>query len=264
MRPADVLGVPIAELTIEEAVETVDGWIERREQAYACLINVHVVETARRSAELRSALHHPAALNLPDGAPVAWLASRVRRSPVPRITGSDLFAALCSGSRRRHFFLGSTPETLERLVTAVRGKHPDAQICGVLSPPFRPLNDREATELVERVNAARPDIVWVGLGAPRQEIWMRSNRARLTAPALIGVGAVFDFASGTKRRAPNWARRAGLEWAHRLLTEPRRLWRRYLVTNTTFLLHTSGLLLGCAFRSTLAWPRSVTKNKGML
>lgn len=250
MTTVDVFDVPIAPIDLEGAVETIDAWIERGERAYACLVNVHLVETARRSTDVRTALRG-AALNLPDGAPVAWLARRLSRSRVQRVTGSDLFAALCAAGRRRHFFLGSTPETLERLVEAVRRDFPDACICGVESPPFRPLSGRESAELAERVNQASADIVWVGLGAPRQELWMRANRERLRAPVLIGVGAVFDFASGTKRRAPRWLRRAGLEWAYRLGAEPRRLWRRYLVTNTSFVVHVLAAMAGGSIRSKL-------------
>ena len=248
MTTVDVFDVPIATIGLERAVETVDAWIERGERGYACLVNVHLVETARRAPSVRRALQG-AALNLPDGAPVAWLAGRLARSRVPRVTGSDLFAALCEAGRRRHFFLGSTPETLSRLVEAVQRDFPDAEICGVDSPPFRQLSELESLELVARVNAARPDIVWVGLGAPRQELWMRANREGLRAPALIGVGAVFDYASGTKPRAPQWLQGAGLEWAHRLVTEPRRLWRRYLVTNTRFLAHVPGALARASIRN---------------
>jgi N-acetylglucosaminyldiphosphoundecaprenol N-acetyl-beta-D-mannosaminyltransferase len=243
----DVFDVPIATIGLERAVETIGTLIDRGERGYACLVNVHLVETARRSPSVRAALHG-AALNLPDGAPVAWLAGRIGRSRVPRVTGSDLFAALCEAGRHRHFFLGSTPETLRRLVETVQRDFPDVQICGVDSPPFRPLSEGESRELAARVNEARPDIVWVGLGAPQQELWMRANRARLHAPVLIGVGAVFDFASGTKPRAPRWLRRAGLEWVHRLVTEPRRLWRRYLVTNSRFLAHVPGALARASMR----------------
>jgi N-acetylglucosaminyldiphosphoundecaprenol N-acetyl-beta-D-mannosaminyltransferase len=233
MSSVDVLGVQIAPLDLPQAVATVDAWIDGAERAYACLVNVHVMETARQSTELAVALHG-SGLNLPDGAPVAWLASRVAAHRVARVTGSDLFAAVCSGKPRRHFFLGSTSETLERLRQVVETSYPQAEICGALAPPFRRLSPSEWQEQIEVVNAARPDIVWVGLGAPRQEIWMHAHRDRLSAPVLIGVGAVFDFASGQKQRAPRWMRHGGLEWLHRLATEPRRLWRRYLLTNTTF------------------------------
>jgi N-acetylglucosaminyldiphosphoundecaprenol N-acetyl-beta-D-mannosaminyltransferase len=162
---------------------------------------------------------------------------------VKRVTGSDLFEALCSRRRRRHFFLGSTQETLDCLTRAVANLYPQAEICGAYSPPFGPFGERECAEMVGRANSAMADIVWVGLGAPKQELWLHANRSALTAPAVIGVGAVFDFASGTKPRAPVWMQSTGLEWAHRLLTEPRRLWRRYLFTNTSFALRAAGAVI---------------------
>jgi N-acetylglucosaminyldiphosphoundecaprenol N-acetyl-beta-D-mannosaminyltransferase len=241
----DVLGVPIAPLDLTRAVSQIEGWIDAGRRSYACLVNVHVVETARRSPELMVALRR-SGLNLPDGAPVAWLASRLGPEPVARVTGSDLLDGLCSAGPRRHFFLGSTPETLEGLQLMVEATYPRAEICGALAPPFRPLDENEWAAAIEVVNRARPDIVWVGLGAPRQEIWMHAHRDRLTAPVLIGVGAVFDFASGRKARAPRWMQRRGLEWLHRLATEPRRLWRRYLFTNTAFAVRALGALVFAA------------------
>src|SRR5262249_28341332 len=152
-------------------------------------VNVHLVETARRSDGVRSALQG-ARLNLPDGAPVAWLAGWIGRRRGGRVTGGDLFAAGGSTGRRSPLFLRPTPETLQRLVAAVRRDYPDAHICGVHSPPFRAMTERESIELAGRINESGADIVWVGLGAPRQELWMLANRERLRAPALIGVGAV--------------------------------------------------------------------------
>jgi N-acetylglucosaminyldiphosphoundecaprenol N-acetyl-beta-D-mannosaminyltransferase len=231
----DVLGVPVEPVDLNRAVEVVNSWIDSKARQYVCLVNVHVVETAKKSPHLNEALRH-SGLNLPDGAPVAWLVRRKNGTDGERVTGSDLFSALCGGSARRHFFLGSTPLTLEKLTKAVSRGYPTAEICGSYSPPFGLLSEKESEEIVFRINAAKPDIVWVGLGAPRQELWMLNNRPLLEAPALIGVGAVFDFVSGTKKRAPQWAQRSGLEWLHRLASEPRRLSRRYLGTNASFVI----------------------------
>jgi N-acetylglucosaminyldiphosphoundecaprenol N-acetyl-beta-D-mannosaminyltransferase len=231
--PADVLGVRVDPVDLDGVVALVDSWIESRAKRFACLVNVHVVETARKSPELQEALRS-SALNLPDGAPVAWLAGRRRGNKAERVTGSDVFAALCGGRTRRHFFFGSTTSTLTRLIEAVEHRFPEAEVAGSYAPPFRSLSDDEATEIVGAINAAEPDVVWVGLGAPRQELWMLRHREHLNAPALIGVGAVFDFASGAKRRAPAWAQRSGLEWLHRLASEPRRLTGRYVTTNSSF------------------------------
>jgi len=233
-----ILGVPVDPFNLDDAANLLERWIANNHQAYVCLANVHVVETARRSPALLQALEE-AGLVLPDGAPVAWALSRRLGKTVHRVTGAILFEELCRRSARgqySHFFIGATDDTLSALRGALRQRHPSLDVRGTLAPPFRPLTVTEETDLAARVNAASPQIVWIGVGAPKQELWMASLRHQLEAPLLIGVGAVFDFASGAKKRAPIWMQAAGLEWAHRLMTEPRRLWRRYLITNTTFLI----------------------------
>jgi N-acetylglucosaminyldiphosphoundecaprenol N-acetyl-beta-D-mannosaminyltransferase len=235
----EVLGVRLDALGLGEATRCIDSWIASGTKGFVCLVNVHVVETARKSPELREALRD-SGLNLPDGAPVAWLAGRKMGRRIGRVTGSDFFAAVCGGTRRRHFFLGSTEPTLVNLIEAVETCYPRAEICGAHSPPFRTLSGKDSADIAARVNESSPDIVWVGLGAPRQEVWMLRNRDRIDAPVLAGVGAVFDFASGVKRRAPDWVQRSGLEWVHRLASEPRRLSGRYLSTNSSFLTRAAG------------------------
>jgi N-acetylglucosaminyldiphosphoundecaprenol N-acetyl-beta-D-mannosaminyltransferase len=242
---SDLLGVRVHTVGLDSAADVLEAQIEAQAPIYVCLANVHVVESARRMHSLACALSG-AGMVLPDGAPIAWFLSRKLGRPVQRVTGSDLFDELCSRSvdrGYRHFFVGSTPATLKALDCAVHAQHPGISVVGVHSPPFRQLTDDEIDALVEKINTARPDLVWVGLGAPRQEIWMAHVRPRLAAPVLIGIGAVFDFASGMKRRAPTWAQRSGLEWAHRLATEPRRLAGRYVKTNTTFLLRIAALTI---------------------
>jgi N-acetylglucosaminyldiphosphoundecaprenol N-acetyl-beta-D-mannosaminyltransferase len=190
---------------------------------------------------------------LPDGAPVALAASWIGRREAKQVSGSDVFDQICRGAGRRyrHFFYGSTEDVLSLLRRRVSDLYPGIDVVGTHSPPFRPLTEEERVEEAAMINAARPDIIWVGLGAPKQDLWMAANRAHLNAPVLVGVGAVFDFVSGRKRRAPEAMRAVGLEWLYRLLQEPRRLWRRYLVANTSF-------VLGVAFpvlRSRLSRPR---------
>ena len=232
----DVRGVPVAPLTLDGAADEVERWIADGEHGYACLANVHVIETARRDARLASALTD-ATLVLPDGAPVAWWLRRAIRADVRRLAGADIFEELCRrslASGHTHFFVGGTNDALERLRIALEETFPGIRIVGMQSPPFRAPTAEEEAELVTTINEAAPDIVWVGLGAPKQELWMARNRPALDAPALLGVGAVFDFASGMRRRAPRWVQALALEWAYRLAQEPRRLWRRYLSTNTSF------------------------------
>ena len=237
MKRVNVFVAPVTAGLLDEVCDELERWIAERRREYVCLANVHVVETARREPELADSLRE-AGMVLPDGAPVAWLARRRGGGPVPRLAGSDLFDELCRRSVAAgygHFFYGSTPETLAGLTERLSRHYPGIRICGSLSPPFSP--DVEVhQDLIDHMNAARPDVVWVGLGAPKQECWMRRARELVEAPLLVGVGAVFDFASGNRSRAPRALQRLGLEWAYRLAQDPHRLGRRYLVTNTTFAL----------------------------
>lgn len=237
MNEGRVLGLPVASISRAEACAELARWIAERRRSYAVLANVHVIETARRLPQVAEALAG-AGLVLPDGAPVAWCVSRSTGVRSERVTGTDLLEGLCRVSAEhgyRHFFYGSTLETLEALVAALERRYPGIAIAGALAPPFVPAPALPPDDAAA-INAARPDIVWVGLGAPKQDLWMRLARPQLEAPVLVGIGAAFDFASGRKPCAPEPLRRAGLEWLFRLAHEPRRLWRRYLVTNTTFVL----------------------------
>jgi N-acetylglucosaminyldiphosphoundecaprenol N-acetyl-beta-D-mannosaminyltransferase len=157
---------------------------------------------------------------------------------VERVYGPDLMLAVCEHSAKRgyrHFFYGGAPGVTEKLAVQLRSRFPGLQVAGTYSPPFRPLTPEEDREVVERINSSQPDIVWVGIGAPKQERWMAEHVGRLCAPVLIGVGAAFDFHGGLKKQAPRWMQKSGLEWSFRLMSEPRRLWRRYLVNNPFFL-----------------------------
>jgi N-acetylglucosaminyldiphosphoundecaprenol N-acetyl-beta-D-mannosaminyltransferase len=177
-------------------------------------------------------------LNLPDGTPLVWLG---RRAGFPdmrrRVYGPDLMLAVLQAGRSwglRHYLYGSTPVVLQGLQARLNELAPGIQLVGAESPPFRSLSEREEAELVDRVRLVRPDVIWVGLGTPRQDVFVDRFRDRLGA-TLIAVGAAFDFHAGAKRQAPRWMQDRGLEWAFRLATEPRRLWRRYLVGNARFL-----------------------------
>jgi N-acetylglucosaminyldiphosphoundecaprenol N-acetyl-beta-D-mannosaminyltransferase len=229
------LGIAIASSPATTFVEHVHRWVRERSGVFVCLVNVHLFETAMREPRVRAVLADAGAC-LPDGKPIALAASWSARRPVVRLAGADVFTLLCETEPSlRHYFFGSDDATLFRLVERVRERFPNAVIAGAHSPPFSPsLAVRDAD--ISAINAAEPDIVWVGLGAPKQELWMAEARARLSAPVLLGVGAVFDFFAGTRQRAPRWMQRAGLEWLHRLFSEPGRLWRRYLVTNSSFVL----------------------------
>jgi N-acetylglucosaminyldiphosphoundecaprenol N-acetyl-beta-D-mannosaminyltransferase len=235
---------------LTDAVAEAEQWIEAGRQGVICFANVHVIEMARRSATNADALSR-AELVLADGAPVAWALGHLCRRPSPRVAGSDFFVALCGRKvgDYRHFLLGSTPQTLLRLDSAVRHRFPGILIVGTHSPRFGSWDENDYGTAVDAVNSAAPDVVWVGMGAPKQELWMDAMRGRVSAPVLAGVGAAFDFVSGEKRRAPLALQRAGLEWAHRLACEPRRLVGRYLQTNTTFLVGVLGAIIRQEWRS---------------
>jgi N-acetylglucosaminyldiphosphoundecaprenol N-acetyl-beta-D-mannosaminyltransferase len=238
MRTADVIGTRVCTAPLAVVVDELERRIVTRERTYVCFANAHLAATARRDERTACALGG-AGFVLADGAPVAWAAG------TERIAGADVFDALCGRSRGdRHFFLGSTPEVLAGLAANVAERYPGVRVCGTYSPPFGPALFDELPAIAERINAARPDVLWVGLGAPRQEQWIHAARPLLDAPLVLGVGAVFEFVAGTKRRAPGWMQRTGLEWSYRLLLEPRRLARRYLVTNTAFSLALARQLVG--------------------
>ena len=228
MKTTDVIGTRVCTAPLSVVVDELERRIVTRERTYVCFANAHLTATARRDARTADALDG-AGFVLADGAPVAWAAG------TERIAGADVFEALCDRARGdRHFFLGSTPEVLAGLSADVAERHAGVHVCGTYSPPFGPALFDELPSITERINEARPDVLWVGLGAPRQEQWMQAARSLLDVPLMLGVGAVFEFVAGTKRRAPSWMQRTGLEWGFRLALEPRRLAGRYLATNTAF------------------------------
>ena len=233
----DILGVPVSALTRASAVETIDGWIQNRSAQYVCVTGVHGVMESQRDEELRR-IHEGAGMVTPDGMPLVWIAHARRLSWVERVYGPDLMLDCCSAGLDRgyrHFFYGGADGIATRLADRLCGRFPGLIVAGTYTPPFRDLTEAESTALAARINEAGADIVWVGLSTPKQERWMAAHRRLLTAPVLVGVGAAFDFHAGVKPQAPRWMQRSGLEWSFRLATEPRRLWKRYAVNNSTFL-----------------------------
>ena len=232
----DVLGVGVSAITMADAVDTIAGWIASRERHYVCITGVHGVMESRRDPALR-AIHNAAGLVTPDGMPLVWLGRARGHRRIERVYGPDLMLALCEWSVARgvrHYFYGGAETVADRLAARLQQRYPGLLVAGTYSPPFRPLSADDDDAIVRQINATEPDIVWVGLSTPKQERWMHAHCGRVTAPALIGVGAAFDFHAGLKRQAPRWMQRSGLEWSFRLATEPRRLWKRYLVNNPWF------------------------------
>jgi N-acetylglucosaminyldiphosphoundecaprenol N-acetyl-beta-D-mannosaminyltransferase len=235
----NILGVGISPLTRAQALATIEGWIAQGERQYVCVSGIHGVMESQRDERLR-AIHNAAGMVTPDGMPLVWLSRMRGFKYVERVYGPDLLLACCERSVTtgyRHYFYGGGAGVPERLMERLQSRFPGLQIAGGYSPPFRALSAEEDADVVRRINAARPDVVWVGLSTPKQERWMSEHRDRLTAPVFVGVGAAFDFHAGLKRQAPRWMQRSGLEWLFRLWTEPRRLWRRYLRNNPLFIWH---------------------------
>jgi N-acetylglucosaminyldiphosphoundecaprenol N-acetyl-beta-D-mannosaminyltransferase len=234
----DILGCTVDRVSIASAAAKLAELIRRGGTHQAIVLPVHSLMYARRDQRFLEICNN-ASIVLPDGVPLLW-ASRVLRASIPgRVAGSDLFWELSRLSEKEQytcFLLGGKPDVLARLEKVVRRRFPALRIAGSFSPTVSPVfSPAENDDIIRRVNAARPDILWVGLGAPRQEKWIHANLGRLQVRLAIGVGAAFDMCSGTVRRAPMWAQRAGLEWFYRFLREPKRLFRRYFIDSAPFL-----------------------------
>jgi N-acetylglucosaminyldiphosphoundecaprenol N-acetyl-beta-D-mannosaminyltransferase len=232
----DVLGVHVSAVNVASAVNEIQQWIREGCRSYATLTGVHGVMESVRDEEIRQA-HNAAGLVLPDGMPLAWLLRHSGYTSADRVCGPDLMQAIFEQFQQtgyRHFLYGATWHTLEMLKRNLQSKFPACRIVGAHAPPFRPAGAHEDNAVIEEINVSAADIIWVGLSTPKQELWMARHRHRLSAPALIGVGAAFDFHSGLVRRAPRWLQRTGLEWAFRMAMAPRRLSKRYLRNNPAF------------------------------
>ena len=232
----DVLGVGISAVTRLEALDEIARWINDREQHYVCCTGVHGVMESQAAPDLLR-IHNGSGLTTADGMPMVWASRRAGVRHAERVYGPDLLLDACSlGAQRgwKMYFYGGREGVPEQLASRLTERYPGLKVAGCHSPPFRPLTDEETAQEVQMINAACPDIVWVGLSTPKQERWMASRVGLLTAPVLVGVGAAFDIHAGLLRQAPVWMQQRGLEWFYRLGMEPRRLWRRYLYNNPRF------------------------------
>ena len=233
---ATVLTADIDVITWEDAIGRIGNWASRKESRYICITNVHSVVTSGQDSSFGDVVRN-ADMVTPDGAPVAWMMRRLGFDHQERINGPDLMWKYCERAARRNesiFLYGSTDETLALLQEKLGKAFPGIKIAGAISPPFRELSEEEDNAYVECINASGAGTVWVSLGCPKQEKWMAAHRGRINA-VMIGVGAAFDYHAGLIQRAPLWMQRNGLEWLHRLCSEPRRLWKRYFVTNPIFI-----------------------------
>lgn len=236
MPVCEIMGVRIAVTDMETTVRRIEEHLDDWRGEYICVANVHTTVTAHDDPSYR-AVQNGAVMALPDGGPLSQYSRRKGFAQAARVTGPDLMKEMLRESAQkhyRHYFYGSTQETLDILREKITRNYPGAVIAGMVSPPFRPLTEEEDAAAVAAINEARPDFVWVGLGAPKQERWMATHQGRVHA-LMLGVGAAFDYEAGNIRRAPRWMQRCNLEWLYRLLQDPKRLFKRYFVTNTKFL-----------------------------
>lgn len=231
-----VLGTNINVISMQETIDYITTNLEELRGRYICVSNVHTTVMAHDNEDYKN-IQNSAAMALPDGKPLSVVSKKRGYANAQRVTGPDLMGELFAFRKEKplkHYFYGATQETLDTLKAKLKEKYPDIRIVGMESPPFRPLSEEEDRDAVNRMNQAQPDIVWVGLGAPKQENWMYAHKDKVNA-VMIGVGAGFDYHAGTIKRAPKWMQKCSLEWFYRLMQDPKRLFKRYFVTNFKFI-----------------------------
>lgn len=232
----NIMGVDIAAIDMEWLVDYLDKNIYALSGDYICVSNVHTTVTAYEDSEYRK-VQNGGVLAIPDGGPLSSVGRKRGFPDMKRTTGPSLMGEIFKISAEkgyRHYFYGSTEKTLEKLYSVLEETYPGIQIAGMYSPPFRPMTDDEDRAIVARINETKPDFIWVGLGAPKQEKWMAAHQGRVSG-LMVGVGAGFDYYAGNIKRAPEWMQKHNLEWVCRLTQDPKRLFKRYLYTNTKFI-----------------------------
>ncbi len=242
----NILGVGVSAINMPQALQAIEGWMDARTPQYVCVTPAHAVMECHDHPELKL-IYNQSGLTTPDGMSIVWLLKLFGFSHVDRVYGPDLMLEVCRSSQDKgykHYFYGGAPGVADQLAEKLLKRFPELKIVGLESPPFRELTDVENQEMIKRIQSAAPDIIWVGIGSPRQEKWMSRHLKDLGVPVLIGVGAAFDFLSGNKPQAPRWIQHSGMEWFYRLLSEPRRLWKRYMLNYPRFIVLVCMQLLG--------------------
>lgn len=232
----NILGVNVAAIDMDWLLDFTDKNIKELSGDYMCVSNVHTTVTSFEDKSYCD-IQNGGILAIPDGGPLSTVGQKRGFKNMKRTTGPSYMGKILKISVQkgyRHYFYGSTEETLEKLHQALQHDYPGIQIAGMYSPPFRPLTEEENHLVVERINETRPDFVWIGLGAPKQERWMAEHQGKIKG-FMVGVGAGFDYFAGNISRAPMWMQKTNLEWVYRLLQDPKRLFRRYWHTNTKFI-----------------------------
>jgi N-acetylglucosaminyldiphosphoundecaprenol N-acetyl-beta-D-mannosaminyltransferase len=254
---ANVLGVGIHAVNLQTATEFVEDSIASQAIGYVCVTGVHGVMEANRDPEFRRILDS-ALLVLPDGMPAVWVGRSQKHREMKRVFGPDFMSEVCSRSAKNgysHFLYGGKPGVAEDLRCCLERKYPGINIVGTFTPPFRRLDSQEQNSLIDIVATLRPEIIWVGLSTPKQERFMSEMIGRLDCRLMIGVGAAFDIHTNRINDAPTWMKNSGLQWMHRLCQEPGRLWKRYLINNSMFLLYLGLQLAGLRRIPLIGEPR---------
>lgn len=234
----EIAGVKIHRISVKNAIKQIENFIANKGRHQVCITNVYSLVVMRKDEEFKKA-NNISGLVVADGMPLVWV-SKLYGQPIPeRVVGYDIFYELCKIADEKlynFFFLGSTTEVLNNMCVNLKKQFPDLQIVGTCSPPYKEtFSDMDNLEMIKKINEVKPDILWVGMAAPKQEKWIYHNLDKLNVKVAIGIGAVFDFVAGKVKRAPRWMQNIGLEWLFRLIQEPKRLWKRYLVGNTVFI-----------------------------
>ena len=236
LQHCEILKTNINVTNMSDTIKYIGGHLDDLRGKYICVSNVHTTVMSYENEEYRK-IQNGAAMALPDGAPLSSYSRRKGYKQAQRVTGPDLMLELFVTSKEkgyRHYFYGATEETLQSMKEVLERDYPGIQIAGMYAPPFRALTPQEDAQIVAKINESRPDFIWIGLGAPKQEEWMYQHMGQLQG-VLIGVGAGFDYLAGYIKRAPRWMQRMSLEWLYRLLQDPKRLWRRYFTSNVKFI-----------------------------
>ena len=233
-----ILGTRVDVVGIPGIIRYMEDWITKNHHHnYIVVANVDTIVTSKFNTLMQEAVNK-SSLAIPDGFPLLLL-ERLYGHPLKRRAyGPDLmreFFKVTEGKEYSHFFYGATEETLDKLIKNIKRSYPKTKIGGFYAPSFKPLTEEEDKRVIEMINNIAPDVLWVGIGCPKQELWMFEHKGKLNVPVMAGVGAAFDFLAGSKRQAPRWMRDSGFEWLFRLTTEPKRLWRRYLINNSLFI-----------------------------
>jgi N-acetylglucosaminyldiphosphoundecaprenol N-acetyl-beta-D-mannosaminyltransferase len=225
----EVAGARIDAVTLDATIRILEEWIRERRREYVVLLGAHGIVEMQSEPKLRE-VDNAAGLVTPDGMPNVWLGKWKGYREIEKVYAPDIMSAAFARGVEfgwRHFFYGGKEGVADALADRISARHPGIVIAGTCCPPFRALSDDEVANVARLINDSRPDLVWVGLGCPKQDFWMARFRPHLDAPVLLGVGAGFDFLSGTMPLAPRWVQRSGFEWLYRLFSDPRRLWPRY-------------------------------------